>query len=164
MIILGIDPGTAQTGYGLIKISKQKEPICLGYGIIKTNQNLKPWERLKKIEIEFQKLIKKYKPKILAIENLYFFKNAKTITTVSQAKGVILLTAAKNGLKIKEFTPLEVKMNICGYGRAKKIQVQKMVKNILNLKKIPYPDDAADALAIALSAFYLDKIKIKYKI
>jgi crossover junction endodeoxyribonuclease RuvC len=159
MIVLGIDPGTAQTGYGVIKISKNKEPICLDYGVIKTTKGLKPWERLKKIEKEFQKLIRKYKPQILAIESLYFFKNAKTIITVSQAKGVILLTAEKKGLKIKEFTPLEVKMNICGYGRATKFQIQKMVKNILKLTKAPYPDDAADALAIALSASYLDKIK-----
>ncbi len=152
MIIIGIDPGTATTGYGVIKKTKRKLN-CLDYGIIQTTPSFSPEARLKKIHLELSKLLNKYKPKILVVEKLYFFKNIKTAIPVSEAKGVILLTAAKKKIKVKEFTPLEVKMGICGYGRATKQQIQKMVKEILNLKEIPKPYDAADALAIAL--YYL---------
>ncbi|PIR90140.1 crossover junction endodeoxyribonuclease RuvC [bacterium (Candidatus Gribaldobacteria) CG07_land_8_20_14_0_80_33_18] len=155
MIIIGIDPGTAITGYGVIKVKNQKSKAkdklkCLEYGVIKTSSSSLIEERLKKIYFELSKLIKKYKPKTLIIERLYFFKNLKTAIPVSQAQGVILLLAAKKKIKIFYFTPLEVKMGISGYGRATKYQVQRMVKEILNLKKIPKPDDAADALALAI--------------
>lgn len=156
MIILGIDPGTATTGYGVIKVKSQKLKVknnlqCLAYGCIKTNPNLNDGQRLKKINQELNKVIKKYKPNNLIVENVYFFKNLKTALPVSQAKGVILLTAAKKNIPIYEITPLQVKMAISGYGRADKKQVQKMIKVILNLEEIPKPDDAADALAIAIS-------------
>ncbi len=107
-------------------------------------------ERLKIINNELNKLIKKHKPNILAVESIYFFKNLKTAMPVSQAKGVILLTAAKNKIPVYEFTPLQVKMTITGYGRAEKKQVQKMVQVLLNLEKPIKQDDAADALGIAL--------------
>lgn len=159
MIILGIDPGTAATGYGAIKISeknnkqgKEQGLKCLEYGIIKTSPVSPAGERLVEINNELNKLIKKHKPGLLAVENVYFFKNLKTAMPVSQARGVILLTAAQNKVPIYEFTPLQVKMAITGYGRAKKYQIQQMVKIILNLKEAPKPDDAADALAIAISA------------
>ena len=149
MVIIGIDPGTARTGYGVIRKVKSRLK-CLGYGIIQTEPGLAPEQRLKKLHLELSKLLNKYKPKILATENLYFFKNLKTAIPVSEAKGVILLTAAKKKIRVWQLAPLEVKMGICGYGRADKTQIQKMVKEILNLKEIPKPDDAADALAIAI--------------
>jgi crossover junction endodeoxyribonuclease RuvC len=156
MIIIGIDPGTATTGYGIIKKNK-KILECLGYGLIQTNSDLPMAERLKQLNNELNKLIRKYRPKVLVVENLYFFKNLKTAFPVSQAKGVILLTAAKKKIPVYEFTPLQVKMTITGYGRADKKQIQEMVKILLNLKKIPKPDDAADALAIAIC--YTNSIK-----
>ncbi|HJN62356.1 MAG TPA: crossover junction endodeoxyribonuclease RuvC [Candidatus Parcubacteria bacterium] len=150
MIILGIDPGTATTGYGIIEINKKKSLKCLGYGHIQTSPALTDGERLKIINNDLGKLINKYQPKILAVENIFFFKNLKTAMPVSQAKGVILLTAAKKRILVYEFTPSQVKMATVGYGRADKSQVQKMVKIILNLKETPKPDDAADALAVAI--------------
>jgi crossover junction endodeoxyribonuclease RuvC len=157
MIIIGIDPGTASTGYGIIETTNDNEPKnkkklkCLDYGVIKTLPSSIAPERLKKIYNELSKLIKKYKPEILAVESLYFFRNLKTAIPVSQAKGVILLTAAKNKIPVIEFTPLQAKMTITGYGWSEKPIVQKKVKNLLKLKEIPKPDDAADALAIAIT-------------
>ena len=149
MIILGIDPGTASTGYGLVKKSKVLK--CLGYNVIRTTPNSNPGERLRKINNELTKVIRKYKPDVLAIENVYFFKNLKTAIPVSQAKGSILLTAAKKRLPVWECAPLQVKLAITGKGRADKEEVQKRVKKILKLKEIPKPNHAADALAIAIT-------------
>lgn len=162
MIILGIDPGTATTGYGVIqKIKKtakgQGEIKCLGYGIISTSPSMSDGERLKKLHLEISRLIKKYKPMVFAVENIYFFKNLKTAFPVSQAKGVILLAAADKKIPIYEFTPLQAKMATTGYGRADKKQVQKMVKVLLGLKEIPRPDDAADALAIAITYSFVNR-------
>ena len=122
----------------------------MSWGIIKTKPLFSDGDRLKKINNELNKIIKKYQPDVLAVENVYFFKNLKTAMPVSQAKGVILLTAAKKKIPIFEFTPLQIKMAITGYGRAEKKQIQKMVKILLNLEKIPRPVDAADALAAAI--------------
>lgn len=153
MIICGIDPGTATTGYGIIE--KHGNSLqCISYGSIKTELFLSPAKRLNKLFNELNKLFRKYQPKIVGTETIYFFKNAKTAIHVSEARGVILLAAAKKNFLIKEYTPLQIKMNVCGYGRAEKKQVQKMVKEILNLEEIPEPDDAADALAIALCVAY----------
>jgi len=149
MIILGIDPGTATTGFGLIKKSKSNLKL-LKYGLITTPANLSTAERLNKLHKELALLIKKEKPNIVAVEDIFFFKNLKTAIKVSQARGVILLTAAKLKIPVFECTPLQVKQAITSYGRAEKIQVQKMVKTLLNLKEIPKPDDAADALAVAI--------------
>jgi len=148
MIILGIDPGLASTGYGIIKITKKLRHI--GHGVISTDPRETVGKRLKDINQQVKELINNYKPNILAVEKLYFFKNQKTAVSVSEAKGVILLTASKKKIPVIEFTPLQVKLATVGYGRASKGQIQKMVKKILNLKKIPTPDDAADGLAIAL--------------
>lgn len=159
MVILGIDPGTATTGWGVIKKTKsRKQKVkskktflkCLDFGLIETNPSLTPAERLKKINKELKKIIKKYKPKILAVENVYFFKNLKTALPISEAKGVIIFTAAQKEIPVLEFTPLQVKMAIGGYGRAEKKQIQKMIKILLNLKEIPQPDDIADALGVAI--------------
>lgn len=149
MIVLGIDPGTAKIGWGFIKKTK-KELKTIDYGLITTPADLSTAERLNKLHKELDLLIKKHKPNIVAVEDIFFFKNLKTAIKVSQARGVILLTAAKLKLKIEEYTPLQVKQAVACYGRADKAQVQKMVKTLLNLKEIPKPDDAADALAIAI--------------
>lgn len=164
MLILGIDPGTATTGYGMIRKNKNvklknKDGVsCLGYGVIKTDPSFSDGERLQKIHGEISRLINRYKPEILAVENVYFFKNLKTAFPVSQAKGVILLAAAIKKIRVYEFTPLQVKMAVTGYGRAEKKQVQKMVKVLLHLEEIPRPDDAADALAIALTCSFIKNI------
>lgn len=149
MIILGIDPGTANTGYGIIE--KTKFIKCLDYNVIHTFPGTEPGERLRIINNELLKVIKKYQPDILAIEKLFFFKNLKTAIPVSQAKGSILLTAAKKKIPVWEYTPLQIKMTVTGNGRADKKQVQNCLKKMLKLKETPKPDDAADALAVAIT-------------
>lgn len=149
MIILGIDPGTAAMGFGVVK-KNGAELKCLKYGCIKTNPELAPAERLHVIHKELTKVIKEHKPEAMAVESLYFFKNLKTAFPVSQAKGVILLTAAKNKIPVFEFTPLQIKMTLVNYGRAEKLQIQRVVQSILGLEGLPKPDDAADALAAAI--------------
>lgn len=150
-LILGIDPGIADTGFGIIKNEKHKL-ICLDYGSIKTSAKLDLSDRLEIINLELTKLIKKYQPDLISIEELFFCKNIKTALIVGQARGVIVLTAKQNRIPMVEFTPLEVKQAVATYGQADKQQVQRMVKIILNLKESPKPDDAADALAIAICA------------
>jgi crossover junction endodeoxyribonuclease RuvC len=151
-IILGIDPGIADTGYGLIEKGKGGKISCLAYGSIKTKAGLPMAERLETLNNELEKIIKKHQPGLAAVEELFFYNNAKTAIVVGQARGVILLTCRKNKIPLTELTPLQVKQTISGYGQAGKAQVQKMVKILLGLKEIPEPDDAADALAIAISA------------
>lgn len=158
MIVLGIDPGLASVGYGTVEMKEVGGKIkdafnCLEYGLIKTAADSPRGDRLKKINNELSRLIKKYHPEIMVMERLYFFKNLKTAMPVSQAVGVILLTAAKNNTPVFEYTPLQTKMTITGYGRAEKTDVQKKIKLMLRLKEIPKPDDAADALAIAITYF-----------
>lgn len=165
MIILGIDPGIATTGFGVIRKIKDKKAEVIDYGCILTTPDLCPGDRLKIINNELNKLIKKHQPKIMAVENLFFFKNLKTAMPVSQAKGVILLTAAKKKIRVYEFTPLQMKMAITGYGRAEKKQVQKMVQTMLNLEEKPKDknkrkDDATDALGIALCYTIKSKIEL----
>lgn len=149
MIILGIDPGFARTGYGVIE-EKNKNLRMLDYGCLSTPAGLIFEKRLEKIHAGLEKIIKKYNPGICAVEKIFFCKNTKTAIDVGQARGVVILTAAEKNIKIIEFTPLQVKQFITGYGKAEKQQIQKMVKIILNLKEIPKPDDAADALALAI--------------
>ena len=161
MIILGIDPGTATTGYGAIELKKNKFLQVVDCGCIKTSPDCETGERLKKINNELSRLIKKHRPKVLAVESLFFFKNLKTALPVSQAKGVILLAAAKKKVPVLEFTPLQVKMVITGYGWAEKEKVQKKIKKLLNLKKIPKPDDVADALGIAICGALKNKTSFK---
>ena len=150
-IVLGIDPGIADTGYGIIREESGKLS-CLAYGTIKTlsTQNLS--ERLAVLNVELDKIIKKYQPQAAAIEQLFFNKNVRTALIVGQARGVALLTLVNNNLPITEFTPSQVKQAVSSYGKASKAQVQKMVKMILKLEKLPQPDDAADALAVAICA------------
>lgn len=150
-IILGIDPGIADTGYGLIKESGSTLS-CLTYGSIKTDPKSALADRLLDLHSQLDKIIKKYKPDLAAVEELFFNKNVRTALIVGQARGVALLALKKNHLPILNFTPSQVKQAVSAYGQAPKLQVQKMVKLILNLKELPRPDDAADALAVAICA------------
>lgn len=149
-IILGIDPGIADTGFGLLKKDEKGNLVCLDYGSIKTEAKIDMPERLESLSKELTGIIKKYQPDLISVEQLFFCKNVKTALVVGQARGVILLTARQNKVKVNEFTPLQIKQAVSTYGQASKSQVQKMVKLLLNLKEIPKPDDAADALAVAI--------------
>ncbi len=149
MIVLGIDPGLAIVGYGVIEHVGNRYTV-LDYGVINTPAKTSYAIRIKMIYDAMQTLLSTYDIDEVAIEELFFNKNTKTAIDVAQARGAIVLSCMNNDLKIFEYTPLQVKQGICGYGRADKKQVQSMVKSLLNLKEIPKPDDAADALAIAL--------------
>jgi len=149
MIILGIDPGTAALGYGLIQGNKDNLKL-IKYGCITTESKQAMPLRLHLIYEEVKKLIQKYKPDQLAVEEIFFAKNSKTALKVGQARGVILLLGAEHRIPVFDYAPLQVKQSIAAYGRADKEQVQKMVQVILKLEKLPEPDDAADALAIAI--------------
>lgn len=150
MRILGIDPGFAITGYGIIEQIGNKLKF-IDCGVIKTDSSLDFQLRLKINSEELQKIITGYKPEIMAIEELFFTKNTKTAIKVAESRGVLLLTGIQNNLPIYEYTPLQIKQALTGYGRADKNQIQQMVKILLCLNKIPKPDDAADALAIAIT-------------
>lgn len=149
MIILGIDPGTATTGYGVIEKKGQKHKI-IECGCIQTPAKTPLHDRLDAIYDELLEIIEKHSPDHMAVEELFFATNAKTAIAVGQARGVVLLAGKKKSLSVFEYTPLEVKMALTGYGRADKRQIQEMVKVLLSLPEIPKPDDAADALAIAI--------------
>lgn len=150
-VILGIDPGSTKIGYGVISC-KDKEPVpeVIGYGYIDLRNHKPQSARLLQLHEDLRELITQYKPESVAVENLYFFKNVKTFTPVTQAKGVILFTAAQAKLNVFEYTPLEVKQTITGYGKADKDFIQKFVRSSLNISSSIRPDDASDALAIAL--------------
>ena len=149
MIILGIDPGTALTGWGVIE--KTNNPKLVAYGCIETDKDQPQEERLLQINYELQELLEKYKPEVVCLEKLFFNTNAKTALSVGEARGVVKICAALNDIKIEEFTPLQIKSAVAGFGRAEKKQMQKMVKALLDLDEIPKPDDAADAVAAALT-------------
>lgn len=149
MRILGIDPGTSLIGYGIIDVNG-KSYEAVSFGDLKTGVNIRNADRVKVVCDFFDKLIKKYKPDRIGLESLFFFKNAKTVIKVSEIRGVLMYAAAKNDVELAEFTPLQVKQAVSGYGRAEKNQVQNMVKLILGLEAVPKPDDVADALAIAI--------------
>ena len=161
MTILGIDPGSAITGYAIIKKSVgqgQKHLTVIDFGCIITDKFLTTGERLETIYKETKKLIKKHEPSVMSIETLFFFKNFKTAMPVSQTKGVILLAAAEKKLLVYEFTPLQMKMAIAGYGRAGKKQVQEMIKKTIDINSFDLAknnrkkDDAFDALGMAICA------------
>lgn len=149
MRILGIDPGIAIVGFGFIdKIGSKLVPVQ--YGSIQTEAHTDPAIRLKEVYDATRELIDKYKPDCLAIEKLFFNRNVTTAFTVGQARGVIILAGVQAGLPIAEYTPLQVKQSVVGYGKAEKHQVQDMVKLFLKLSAVPKPDDVADALAVAI--------------
>lgn len=147
MIVLGIDPGYAIIGYGVVDTNGMK-PVS--YGVIRTQAGIPIEERLSEIYDNMTELLRTFRPDHVAIEKLYFNTNEKTAINVSQARGVIVLACTKCGVRVHEYTPLQVKMSVVGYGRAEKQQIMDMTKRLLGLSKIPRPDDAADALAIAL--------------
>jgi len=150
MRILGIDPGTATTGFGVIEVNKGKYTI-VDAGVIKTPARQADEIRLETIFDDLSDIIKETKPDVAAVEQLFFAQNVTTAMTVSQARGVILLAIIKAGLDHASYTPLQIKQAMTGYGRADKNQIQEMVKTILGLKEIPKPDDCADALAVAIT-------------
>jgi len=150
-IIIGFDPGLADTGYGVIEEQGNKL-VCLDYGSIKTAAKTHTSERLETIYNKVCEIIENYKPSAVGIEKLFFSRNVTSAMLVGQARGVVLLAIEQAGIPVIEFTPNQVKQAVSCYGAAGKEQVQKMVKLILNLKEIPKPDDAADGLAIAICA------------
>ncbi|MBI5358319.1 crossover junction endodeoxyribonuclease RuvC [Candidatus Amesbacteria bacterium] len=160
MIIIGIDPGIARVGWGVLK-TQMTNPQITNYGCFGTAKTDNLETRLLAISEFLKKLFEEYKPNCVAVEQLYFASNAKTAITVGQARGVIILTASQVHIETFDYTPLQVKLAITGYGKADKNQVQQMVKNILKLKEIPRPDDAADALAIALTHAFSYKLHQK---
>lgn len=149
MIILGIDPGTAMLGYGIVERTGPRLR-AIDYGVIRTASNLSLPERLEAIYLAVTDLIELHVPTLVGVERLFFTKNVQTAFAVGQARGVVLLAAQMHSLEIREATPNEVKVAVAGHGSAAKDQVQRMVQAILGLSEIPEPDDAADALAIAL--------------
>jgi crossover junction endodeoxyribonuclease RuvC len=149
MIILGIDPGTATVGWGVIDVQNH-QTTAIAFGHISTSKELTLPKRLAEISSNISTIIQKYHPEEAAVEELFFFKNQKTVFAVAQARGCILLTLENLRVSIFGYTPLEVKQALTNYGRADKSQVQLMVKMLLKLSAIPEPDDTADALAIAL--------------
>lgn len=162
MTILGIDPGTAKTGYGIIRVAGAACSLER-FGCIETGAGISPQKRLHILEQNLLKIFRMYPPDEVAMENIFFFKNAKTAVRVSQAQGVILLCAEKHNTEVSEYTPLQVKMALTGYGRAEKSQVQKAVQQTLLLNAPPKPDDAADALAVALCHFWHQRFADKVK-
>jgi len=149
MIILGIDPGYAIVGYGVINYEGNKFSV-IEYGAVTTQAGMPFNRRLECIYDELSEIMERTKPQAMSIEKLFYNSNAKTVIDVSQARGVIMLAAQKHNLEIAEYTPLQVKQSVVGYGRAEKKQVQEMTRVILKLDKIPKPDDTADALAMAI--------------
>ncbi len=157
MRILGIDPGIAIVGFGFIdKLGNKLVPFQ--YGSIQTKAHTEPSLRLKEVYDSMITLIEKYKPDVVAIEQLFFNRNVTTAFQVSQARGVILLSAVQSGLEIFEYTPLQVKQAVVGYGKAEKHQIQEMVKMFLHLSAPPKPDDVADALAVAICHAHSSKL------
>lgn len=150
MIIMGIDPGLAIVGFGVIAAANGVyKPI--DYGVITTDKDVPTAKRLTIIADELSELIEKYKPDEIAVEELFYCVNQKTVIPVAEARGVILYTLAKHGVKLFEYTPMQIKLAITGYGNADKKSMQQMVTMLLNLRSVPKPDDAADAVAIALT-------------
>ena len=149
MRIIGIDPGYAIMGWGILDLKGNKFSV-VDYGSITTDVGVEAPKRLQHIYAELGAIIAKYQPEEAAIEELFFNNNAKTVILVGEARGIAVLACANAGLEISEYTPLQIKQALVGYGRADKKQVQAMVKAILNLKEVPKPDDTADAVAAAI--------------
>lgn len=154
MIILGLDPGTAKTGYGIVKKELDGSIVCINFGCIETPAGTNPAFRLNILRNEIKRILSDYLPQNAGVEQLFFTVNAKTAISVAHARGVILETLYSSDIGVYEFTPLQVKQSVTGYGKADKSQVQKMVKALLKLDRIPKPDDAADALAVAICCAY----------
>ena len=161
MRVLGIDPGSLKSCYGLVD-EQQGQLTVVDYGVIRTVPDTPLAQRLLLISARLQELIARHAPDEVAVEDVFVAKNAQSSLKLGQARGAILLTVAQAGLPVAEYTPLEVKQSAVGYGRADKEQVQQMVKVLLRLKEIPTPDDAADALAIAICHHH--SVKVRHQI
>jgi crossover junction endodeoxyribonuclease RuvC len=159
--ILGIDPGVANTGYGVVSQDENGLKVHV-FGCIKTPQNIDFERRLQVLYIAVNRLLSAFPIERMALEELYMYKNVKTALMVGQAKGICMLAAAEAGVKVFEYTPLQIKLAVSGYGRANKSQIQKMICKLLNLDKPPKPDDAADALAVAVCCINSTRIESKY--
>ncbi len=149
-LVLGIDPGTAIMGYGLVRVGADDELELVEYGVLTTAAGTPMPQRLLELYGKLQALLRRYHPAQMVVEELFFNKNTNTAIAVGQARGVALLAGATAGMQISEFTPLQVKQALTGYGRATKDQIQQMVRVTFDLDEIPQPDDAADAIAIAI--------------
>ncbi|MGA7671148.1 MAG: crossover junction endodeoxyribonuclease RuvC [Nitrolancea sp.] len=147
-VVVGFDPGTARLGFGVLE--GDDAPAPLDYGVIETAAGEPMAERLKQLYEHVGEILRTYHPSVCAIEQLFFSRNVTTALSVGQARGIVMLAAAQAGIQVVEYTPAEVKQAVSGYGKADKAQMQEMVRLILGLQEIPYPDDAADALAVAL--------------
>lgn len=158
MRILGIDPGLAIVGWSIVDFDSDGKPTAIDYGAITTEKGLPVGDRLGEIYDDLNHIINEFKPDYCGLETLLFYNNAKTAIVVGEARGVVLLALQKSNIEVHEFTPLQVKSSISGYGKATKRQVQENVKLIFNLNEIPKPDDVADALAISIACF--DRLKM----
>jgi len=163
MRVLGIDPGIGRLGWGIVDVSGGKLR-AEDYGCIETEPNSDVSRRLLEISNELSKIFKKYKPDVMAIEELFFGANSKTALVVGQARGVVFLVSAQNKIPISVYTPLQVKMALTGYGRADKNQISQMIKIVLKLEKIPKLDDTSDALAVAVSHALSNKMNSQTKL
>ncbi len=150
-LALGIDPGTAATGYGLVRLTPEGHLQVVTFGVIVTPPHTPAQQRLLELFTDIQDLLKLHQPDTCAVERLFFQRNVSTAMAVGQARGVVLLAIAQAAVEVAEYTPNEVKQAVAGYGKADKRQVQEMVRTLLALPEIPRPDDAADALAIAIT-------------
>jgi crossover junction endodeoxyribonuclease RuvC len=156
-LALGIDPGIGTTGFGLVRLHPDSSLEAIVFGVITTPAGLPNHERLVQLYNEMQRLIATYHPETCAVEKLFFQRNVSTAIAVGQARGVVLLSIAQAGLEVGEYTPNEIKQAVAGYGSAQKRQVQEMVRTLLVLPEIPRPDDAADALAVAITHLHTNR-------
>jgi len=161
--VIGIDPGTATTGYGLVRENEDGSLLAVDYGVISTTPDLSMPQRLLELHRRLLEILLLHRPQSGAVEKLFFQRNVTTAISVGQARGVALLSLAESNLPVAEYTPLEVKQAVAGYGGADKNQVQQMVRALLGLETIPHPDDAADALAVAICHLHTAKVYDLYK-
>ncbi len=150
MLVLGIDPGTATTGYGLVREESDGQLTAVDYGVVLTSSKLPMPQRLLEIYRQLKDIVLLHRPDQAAVEKLFFQTNVRTAISVGQGRGVAILALAEANILVAEYTPLEIKQSVVGYGNADKNQVQQMIRALLNLDDIPRPDDAADALAVAV--------------
>ena len=158
MLVLGIDPGLAITGYGLVR-EDGRGLVCVAHGVIRTPAHTPRPSRLVQLYDRLREIIDEHTPDVASVEELFFSNNARTAMLVGEARGVLLLTCAQAGLPIAEYTPMQIKQAISGYGKAEKAQVQEMVRLLLGLEQIPRPDDAADALAVAICCHHSARLE-----
>jgi crossover junction endodeoxyribonuclease RuvC len=163
MLVIGIDPGTATTGYGLVKELEDGSLAAVDFGVILTPAHSPMADRLNQLYTQLKEILLLHQPVSGAVEKLFFQRNVTTAISVGQARGVALLALAQAGLEVAEYTPMEIKQAVAGYGGADKNQVQQMVRALLNLDDIPRPDDAADALAVAICHLHSARTESLYR-